>query len=76
MMRLHLRFSLRHPYAWRTNLRVLLPRPICWWIPKGKDCESHGAKHAWYNQDGEKSACYHCEVIHEGQRWRNDLPEQ
>jgi hypothetical protein len=40
---------------------------------KGKDCESNGAKHAWYNQDDENSACYHCEVIRESQLWRNEL---
>jgi hypothetical protein len=58
-----------HPYRWRTNLRLLLPRPFCWLIDKGSDCESVGADHYWYNQDDEKSACYHCEVVRAGRLW-------
>jgi hypothetical protein len=58
-----------HPYRWRTRLRVLLPRPVCWWVDKGKDCESVGAEHHWYNQDDDNSACYHCKVVRAGRLW-------
>jgi hypothetical protein len=57
------RFSWKHPYGWRTNLRTILPRPICWRVKKGEDCEKKHAQHHWYNQDGENSACYHCKTI-------------
>src|ERR1700678_3416355 len=63
------RFSWRHPYGWRTNLRSILPRPICWWVDKGGDCEGKGAEHCWYNHDGENSACYCCSVVRPGQLW-------
>jgi hypothetical protein len=62
-------FYWNHPYSWRTNLRSALPRPLCWWIDKGQDCESVGANHVWYNQDDIHSACYHCRVVREGQLW-------
>ena len=58
-----------HPSRWRTRLRGLLPRPLCWWVDKGKDCESVGAEHHWYNKDGARSACYHCRVIRAGRLW-------
>jgi hypothetical protein len=65
------RFDWSHPYAWRTNLRIVLPSPFGWWLPKGKDCEERGAEHHWYNKDDENSACYHCNVIRPGQLWKN-----
>lgn len=33
------------------------------------DCETIGEAHRWYNLDGERSACYHCKVVREGQLW-------
>ncbi len=66
------RFSWRHPYGWRTNLRVLLPFPLWHWIEKGEDCESRGSEHHWYNQDNESSACYYCEVVRPGQLWKKE----
>ena len=60
------RFSWTHPYGWRTNLRILLPVPICAWIDKGEDCES---QHRWYNHDNENSACYYCKIVRSGQLW-------
>jgi hypothetical protein len=42
---------------------VLLPHPFCWWVDKGEDCQSVEAEHHWYNQDGERDACYHCKVV-------------
>jgi hypothetical protein len=66
------RFEWRQPYRWRTNLRSILPRPICWLIDKGPDCESAGAAHDWYNHDDETSHCYHCQVERPGELWRKD----
>jgi hypothetical protein len=37
---------------------------------KGKDCESVGARHHWYNAGEESSGCYHCKVIREGRLWQ------
>ncbi len=62
-----------HPYRWRTRLRGLLPRPLCWWVEKGSDCESVRAEHHWYNKDNEHSACYHCNVVREGRLWERGL---
>ena len=62
-------FQWNHPYSWRTNLRCVLPRPVSWWVAKGKDCEQAGANHIWYNQDNISSACYHCHVIRPGKLW-------
>ena len=62
----------RHPYESRTALRSRLP----WFLinlgvaAKARDCETAGAKHAWYNQDGTHSACYHCKVVRPGQLWK------
>jgi hypothetical protein len=53
----------QHPYRWRTNLRLLLHRPLCWLVDKGIDCDIVGGAHHWYNQDDERSACYHCKVV-------------
>ena len=33
------------------------------------DCEAIGESHRWHNLDGNRSACYHCKVIREGQQW-------
>lgn len=61
-----------HPYCFRTWLRCHLP----WFLidlgvaEKGEDCEKVGGQHHWYNQDGEKSACYHCKITRQGQLWR------
>jgi hypothetical protein len=67
----HIRFSWKHPYAWRTNLRILLPTPFSRWLTKGRDCQERGAEHAWYNHDGENSACYHCRIVRPGQLWKS-----
>jgi len=64
------RFSWRHPYGWRTNLRTLMPVVISGWIDKGEDCESCGGQHHWYNQDDEHSACYYCKIVRLGQLWK------
>ena len=62
-----------HPYRWRTWVRARLP----WFLinlgvaAKGKDCESVGAEHWWYNGDNKSSACYHCEVVRPGRLWRS-----
>lgn len=68
------RFDWRQPYRWRTNLRVILPRPLCWvWLlDKGRECEAAGSSHDWYNVDDENSACYHCRVVRPGQLWSRD----
>ena len=66
------RFSWRHPYGWRTNLRILLPMRICGWVDKGGDCESRDAQHYWYKQDDENSACYYCKIVRPGQLWRQN----
>lgn len=61
-----------HPYAWRCWVRGHLP----WFlidlgvVAKGEDCEKVGAWHRWYNQDGNTSGCYHCEVVRPGQLWK------
>ena len=62
----------KHPYYLRTWWRGHLP----WFLinlgiaDKGEDCEKLQAKHVWYNQDGKMSACYHCNVVREGQLWK------
>ncbi len=66
------RFNWRHPYGWRTNLRVLLPFWMGALFPKGEDCESRGAQHYWYNQGAGKSGCYYCEVVRLGQLWNKN----
>ena len=33
------------------------------------DCEAIGEAHRWHNLDGNRSACYHCKVIRDGQLW-------
>ncbi len=65
----HPSLEYEHPYRWRTFLRVLLPRPLCWWVDKGEDCESVSSEHHWYNQNNERSACYHCKVVRAGRLW-------
>lgn len=65
------------PYRLRTGLRRALP----WWLinlglaSKGKDCESKGGNHEWYNLDGATSGCYHCVVVRVGQLWQVDLED-
>jgi len=60
-----------HPYRWRTWIRMRL----AWFLinlgvaAKGRDCETVGAEHHWYNRDGKTSGCYHCEVIGPGRLW-------
>lgn len=59
------------PYRWRTAMRRHLP----WFLidlgiaGKGRDCEKRGGTHAWYNQDGVSSGCYHCKVVRAGRLW-------
>jgi len=65
----HPSLEYEHPYRRRTFWRVLLPRPFCSWVDKGEDCQSVAAEHHWYNQDGERSACYHCKVVRAGRLW-------
>jgi hypothetical protein len=60
-----------NPYNWRTWLRSNLPRPICWLVMKGEDCEAAGSQHHWYNIDDAQSGCYHCRVVRPGQLWRS-----
>jgi len=63
-----------HPYRWRTWIRTRLP----WFLinlgmaAKGRDCETAGGEHHWYNRDGNTSGCYHCEVIRPGRLWERD----
>jgi hypothetical protein len=65
------RYDRGHPYAWRTWLRGHLP----WFLinlgvaDKGRDCEAKGARHRWYSQDHENSACHHCRVVRPGRLW-------
>lgn len=68
------RFNWTHPYGWRTNLRSVLPGPVCWWIGKGRNCESVGAAHHWYNEDedNEHSACYYCRIVRPGKLWHHN----
>src|SRR5215213_8026627 len=62
----------RHPYESRTAVRMRLPSFLikCGIAAKGRDCESVGAAHLWYNQDGTHSACYHCKVVRAGRLWQ------
>ncbi len=68
-----------HPYAWRTWLRGRLP----WFLidlgfaGKGRNCDTVGAWHRWYNEDNINSACYHCRQIRPGRLWEqpDDAPE-
>jgi len=34
------------------------------------DCEIVGEIHRWHNLDDKRSACYHCKVVQQGQRWK------
>lgn len=34
-----------------------------------EDCESLGIEHSWHNLDGERSACYNCNVVRAGRLW-------
>ena len=67
-----MKFDKDHPYRWRTWIRSYLP----WFLidlgiaGKAVDCELVGAEHHWYNQDNEHSACYHCDVVRQGQLWK------
>jgi hypothetical protein len=63
-------FDWKRPYRWRTNLRWILPRPLCWLVSKGKNCELMGEKQDWYNIDDKSSGCYHCQEEREGQLWK------
>jgi hypothetical protein len=58
----------RHPYESRTAMRLRLPRFLIklGLAAPGRDCESVGAPHLWYNQDGLRIACYHCKVVRSG----------
>ncbi len=68
-------FEWRRPYRWRTNLRALLPRPLCWIVKKANNCEDMGADHDWYNVDNETSGCYHCREVRRGQLWKTNCPQ-
>ena len=45
---------------------ILIDLGVC---DKGKDCESAGGSHSWYNHDDKTSACYHCKVTRPGRLW-------
>jgi hypothetical protein len=62
-------FDWKQPYRWRTNLRILLPRPFGWFLAKGEDCEAAGGSHEWYNIDNRNSGCYHCKHVRVGCLW-------
>ncbi len=59
------------PYRKRTWLRSYSPNFLIdlGFFAKGEDCEKAGGKHEWYNLDGEKSGCYHCEVTRKDKLW-------
>lgn len=64
----------KEPYRRRTWLRQRLP---FWLIDlgvagKGTDCEAAGGRHEWYNEDGERSGCYHCRASATGRLWTYD----
>jgi len=63
------RFDWKQPYHWRTNLRIMLPRPLCWLIKKGENCEAVGGSHDWYNIDNQTSECYYCQERRNGHLW-------
>ncbi len=65
----HPSLEYEHPYRRRTFWRIFFPNPFSSWVDKGEDCESVGAEHHWYNQDGERSACYHCKVVRDERLW-------
>jgi hypothetical protein len=62
----------KHPYELRLRIREKLP----WFLinigiaDKGKNCESVGAEHIWYNIDDTISGCYYCKVERQGQLWK------
>ena len=58
-----------HAYNWRTWLRMQLPLALAPMVAKGRDCEAAGSQHLWYNVDGKRSGCYHCQIEREGQLW-------
>nr|WP_294860526.1 hypothetical protein [uncultured Fluviicola sp.] len=64
----------RHPYHLRRWFRERLP----WFLidagfaAKGKDCEEVLAEHKWYNMDNERSGCYYCKIIKEGNLWKKN----
>jgi hypothetical protein len=62
----------KHPYRFRRWWRERLP-----WLlinlgiaKKGRHCELVGAEHDWYNIDDERSGCYYCRTIANGQFWK------
>jgi len=67
-----MKFDKGHPYRWRTWIRCHLP----WFLidlgiaKKAVDCGQVDAEHHWYNQDNEYSACYHCDIVRQGQLWK------
>ena len=64
-----------HPYELRLRIREKLP----WFLidlgfaAKGKNCETVGAKHRWYNKSNNLSACYYCKIIKEGKLWEKGV---
>ena len=64
----------KQPFRLRTKIRVYLP----WFLidiglaSKGKNCESVGGNHEWYNIDNQYSGCNHCEVTQKGKLWKNN----
>ncbi|MEP1487577.1 MAG: hypothetical protein ABJK28_04015 [Algibacter sp.] len=63
----------KHPYGKRLWWRKRLP----WFLidlgiaDKGKNCESVNAEHSWYNIDNKTSGCYYCNVVVDGEKWKN-----
>jgi hypothetical protein len=60
-----------HPYRVRTWLRSRVPWFLVRLLPNGHDCTAAGGSHWWYNIDGERSGCYHCRVVADGELWRH-----
>jgi hypothetical protein len=70
-----MQFETGHLHAFRTWLRMHIP----WFLidlgiaHKGRDCESVGGWHRWYNIDDKHSGCYHCRIERKGRLW--ELPD-
>lgn len=67
--------SKRHPYEWRLQIRERLPFFLInlGIAAKGKDCESVGAEHIWYNAGDGYSGCYYCKVEKESDLWKEHM---
>lgn len=61
------------PYWFRTFVRSHLPYFLInlGLAGKGYECEKK-REHEWYNQENQKSACFHCEVERNGNLWKKE----